>query len=1127
MNNHYTRKRITPLILLCLLVTLSAVSQPVMDGASYAIQGFVAQLQTLFLQGYEKSVAGETIGYHSANEYVNDALLVRAVDGKGRIEWMTEDAPAQAKESVLTYAWMFGLSGSKGVHRFDLFVDGRPTLTFTTATDSTKKVLKFEGKEGGQLTFVVTKVDQFGDLFGYCFLQIHSDLVQLGKPLALKVVGAAEGSTAWYMTFKHSLEPKVRIEALPLLVAHGDSALQLIKVGIEHYGAPTAFDVFTDPLHRMSKSVGWGVTTVMLPVPAVSYTERQPLVIESGGKIEREDTVELNPVHKRIFYLLPHSHTDIGYSDYQPVVEQDHIRYIDEAIRLAEKTESYPEGARFKWNIEVLWPLESYFKQADEVKRELLVKAIRKGWIGLTGLYANVLTGLCRPEELIHATDYARTLESRYGVPIHTAMISDIPAYTSSTVTALSLAGIRYFSSGPNYMPTTADGGDRIGYALKTWGDKPFYWESRSKQHRVLFWMAGRGYSWFHGLNMGRLRDASLSTICNYLEELDKKGYPYDMVQVRYTMGDNASPDSDLADCVEAWNKKYLSPKMVIATAQNMFETFEKKYGKQLPVYQGDFTPYWEDGAASTAKELAVNRNAAEKLIQAAALNAMADPAVFDSSAFYSAWRNVVLFDEHTWGASNSISDPDSPNVKSQWEYKKAFEADGDKKAETLLDKAERKIAGPVNGTIVDVINTTSWPRSDLVIIPEKFSKSRNEASNTQGVQLASQRLSTGELAVLVKDVPPFGVERILLRNNPRHRAAPDLWAGNGKIDNGTISLTLDETTGAIKSLLWNNEEFVDTTRGFGLNQYFYVPGRDPGSALTDLLTDITVKERGPLVASLLVESSPSGTNGFRREIRLVKGLDRVDIIDAINKKKVREKESIHIGFPFNIPQGVVRTDGGWEIVRPEIDQLPGSCKDYFSVQRWVDVSNKSRGITWTNQDAPLVEIGEMTNEAPNADGQRVWRRLILPAQNIYSYVMNNYWHTNYKADQEGDATFHYSVTPHDKFSATEAERIGIEQSQPLLVVPGNKRRATLPSLLSVEPSSVTVTSLKPSDDKKGFIVRLYNAGEDSVHASIHWNRRNAGMYYSSVFEDRGKEIVGPIPLPEFGIVTIRVEGEK
>ena len=45
------------------------------------------------------------------------------------------------------------------------------------------------------------------------------------------------------------------------------------------------------------------------------------------------------------------------------------------------------------------------------------------------------------------------------------------------------------------------------------------------------------------------------------------------------------------------------------------------------------------------------------------------------------------------------------------------------------------------------------------------------------------------------------------------------------------------------------------------------------------------------------------------REIRVIDGLDRVDIVNVIDKKPVREKEGVHLGYAFNVPDGVMRMD--------------------------------------------------------------------------------------------------------------------------------------------------------------------------------------------------------------------------
>ena len=176
----------------------------------------------------------------------------------------------------------------------------------------------------------------------------------------------------------------------------------------------------------------------------------------------------------------------------------------------------------------------------------------------------------------------------------------------------------------------------------------------------------------------------------------------------------------------------------------------------------------------------------------------------------------------------------------------------------------------------------------------------------------------------------------------------------------------------------------------------------------------ISVKEAGPLVASLVVESDAPGCKQLVREVRVIDGLDRVEIIDMVDKLPVRAIEGVHFGFAFNVPNPEVRINSPGAVVRPEKDQLPGACKNWFSVERWVDVSNDNYGVTWVTADAPLMELGGLTANLPRGQpNPNAYMKTIEPSATLYSWVMNNHWHTNYRADQEGETTFRYYLRPH------------------------------------------------------------------------------------------------------------------
>ena len=61
------------------------------------------------------------------------------------------------------------------------------------------------------------------------------------------------------------------------------------------------------------------------------------------------------------------------------------------------------------------------------------------------------------------------------------------------------------------------------------------------------------------------------------------------------------------------------------------------------------------------------------------------------------------------------------------------------------------------------------------------------------------------------------------------------------------------------------------------------------------------------------------------------------------------------------VPDGMIRMDVGWACVRPELDQIPASCKNWFSVQRWVDISNgKLLGFPLTAKLADVTSLTEL-----------------------------------------------------------------------------------------------------------------------------------------------------------------------
>jgi hypothetical protein len=901
-----------------------------------------------------------------------------------------------------------------------------------------------------------------------------------------------------------------RIESVPALQEKEGRLFQPVNVTLRHFGEPQVVSVLLEGVEIGQAQLKSGNQSIEILAPSVEKDIQATLTIMAGGKTLTNQIMARKPVRKWVVYVLMHSHTDIGYTDLQPNIEKKQAHNVVRALELIRQTKDYPEGARFKWNLEVMWVADQFARIATPEQMSEFNQAIHDGNIGVDAMYGNLLTGLCRSEEMSRQFSFATDLGRRNGATVDSMMISDVPGLTWGIVPALADHGVKYISDGPN--ASRSMDGDRIGYVRVQWENTPFYWLSPSGKEKVLYWGAQGGYSFGH--HFSSIKEG----LPFLLKRLEEQNYLYDIVQLRWTKGDNGPPDEGVMPAVRDWNAKYVYPKLIIATTSEAFHAFENRYGAKLPTFRGDMTPYWEDGSGSSARETALNRHSVDRLLQTETLWAMLNPGMFPVADFAVAWKNAAMYSEHTWGAYNSVSQPDLAFVKDQWMFKQGYALDADKQSRALLEKALGGRPSEAPADSVDVFNTASWPRTDLVTLPKETRGDLVKDKN--GKPVPSQRLSTGELVFLARDIPGFGAERFVIEaGTPSGGKATANWV---TLSTPLLTVKLDESTGDIISLRRSGIE-NDLANG-QINNYLYLPGGNTNDVQHSGPARITVKEVGPLVASLMIESDAPGCNKLVREVRLVDGLDRVEISDLVDKRAVRAVEGVHFGFSFNVSNPTVHINSPGVIGQPEKDQLPGACKNWFSVERWVDISNPNQGVTWSTADAPLMEMGGLTANLPRGQpNPNVYLKSIEPSATIYSWVMNNHWHTNYRADQEGPTWFHFAIRPHGGYDAAVATRFGVESTEPLIVASAS---GPLPIVtgLRLEPASVVATAFKPSDDGKALIVRLFNPTDQPQATRLNWSRPVGQTWLSSGREDQLEKATSTITLPKFGNVTLRVD---
>jgi alpha-mannosidase len=138
---------------------------------------------------------------------------------------------------------------------------------------------------------------------------------------------------------------------------------------------------------------------------------------------------------------------------------------------------------------------------------------------------------------------------------------------------------------------------------------------------------------------------------------------------------------------------------------------------------------------------------------------------------------------------------------------------------------------------------------------------------------------------------------------------------------------------------------------------------------------------------------------------------------------------------------------------------------------------------------------------------------------------MNNSWHTNFKASQEGILTFKYSLRTHNQFEYLTAYKFGIESSQPLYIIYEESTiKKYSPTIKLDSTSSLVVTMLKPSKDKNNLMVRIFNPTDKTGSSYIRWEGMNKPLFFLSNGDEEEKEqIENKIALSPFEAVTLKI----
>ena len=784
-----------------------------------------------------------------------------------------------------------------------------------------------------------------------------------------------------------------------------------------------------------------------------------------------ESPADLPPLRR--IYLTHFSHTDFGFTDLQSVCRELQVRYLDIALDAVLATMDGPPERKFYWTAESVVAVEDWWQSATEARRADFLRAVRSGQLEVTALPFNQTPFLNARQWRTMLHWLPEELWQQFQPTV--AVQNDVNGFPRAGALALLDRGIRHL-----FMGINADS-----------GGPPFYrpgafWWKMPDGRRLFVWLnhsypAGfdffETYEWRRGpvpraadmqfrpprgSDVFKTDEASLraahAQCLRRIAQLRREGYPHDVLTISVTSQwrmDNDPPFPHLAEFIAAWNRLGLQPELRLVTVGQAVREMERAIGDKVPEYQGEFTDWWANGTASAPREVAASR-LAKRLLAAAGSplwGPIPETARRRAEALY---KDLCLFDEHTWGSSMSVALPWSLDTRAQFAEKAMFAWRPMAHAEWLLaQRARTKLLPEGEGLFVanpGKAPFSGWVRLNATSLRGEFHSVEVPDQATRlplefepGISpwhrpakpedLSRENLSATHADNVPRRVARFWLEQLPAESVLRLRFSPQP-AEAAPVPAAGPTVTRDPS-GWPSSAQWPGMDRPLFLPGFGDFLAVQVNAFAPRWALLDIAYAGSAEERERLRRERLVEvwatpEGPAEPEETPHTLRFTQWLKHPRLAWAVRRLELWKRqprarftlrfdrlsspapEILFAAFPLPCEGVLPRSSCGGLPFTPYTDQLPGSCRDYFAMDGWVHYATPQGHWLWVSRDTPLMTLG----------GPHVWARRTDPpadAHRVLAMLFNNCWHTNFAGDEHGVMEFQFELVWREKLDPPAA----------------------------------------------------------------------------------------------------------
>lgn len=666
-------------------------------------------------------------------------------------------------------------------------------------------------------------------------------------------------------------------------------------------------------------------------------------------------------------YVIQMSHADVGFNAPPLTMQQrNHDRTVA-ALNVADQRPA------FRWTIETTYQLEGFVDRASQSDINRLRTLLQNGRFTYGANYTNLHSGLCGEAEYNRLVDPAIEFAKVLGVNANTALLDDVPGFTTATPRVLADHGIPYAVLGPNDFI-----GGKPDIPLN---ERVFWWQGRDGS-RVLSWMAYGSYiEGYFDWGLSNITNARI-WIPQRVAEFEDAGYPFDAVMV-LRAADDEFPTTAMVDLANEWNASE-SIQIKLATPSEFFEYILNTYGDVFPTYEGDASGMWESVSMVTPATHARVRRARSMLPDVEAMwQAIADAGGGEApvTEILEAYKLAMVFNEHAGGGMGWPGLLTEEEIREENEQFVAGALLCQARTEKLRDRALKRAAGAVADPVEPELVVFN-PRGEafdgvLVVDAPGGLPSDLRLVDPDGGPDATFRWLNDERASLAIDaaVAVGEWERWRLESGG-DTPPPPAWVETDRISAGPLELVLESNMGTALSLI-DSERGIDWLAQPGVHAFGGI------EQATNLEAFVNVwREMNPRPVTLRAETDPvalfkriqvlDARGSVIREYRLYESERRMDVRITVRTSDLPfvpyEDHSHHymVAFPMNLALPTtfhISSPDGW--VQPGVESLPGSALGHFGTSTGARlVGSNGRWTSITSCDSPMVDLGEMTEGA-------------------------------------------------------------------------------------------------------------------------------------------------------------------